>query len=280
MEAFAKSLDVDLTAKLREIEPHKVNSVIYNEKAIKLHIHALQDLKAFFVKQRRSSKQDEIKFFKQIKPLFASRLIYCNEIYKIESNLPCGSFKIVRKYYNVELEKLTNYFTNNASFYQYYKTASEHLDKQYFIRGKHNIKLSLDSFYLQADSRFSTSHDYKVAKIIANENIKGYLQDKIDQLHTKEISTTNIPGPQLSWTASKVALTELIYALHSQGVFNEGKADLKEIANVVEAAFNIQLGHYNRTFLEIRERKTERTKFLNELKENLAQRMDKADERA
>ncbi|SEM92029.1 RteC protein, partial [Chryseobacterium taichungense] len=30
----------------------------------------------------------------------------------------------------------------------------------------------LDTFYFEADHRFSTSHDYKVAKIIANDLIQ------------------------------------------------------------------------------------------------------------
>ena len=155
MEEFAKSLEVELAAKLQDIHADKNNPITYNEKAINVHINALKNLKTFFVKQRRRSKQEEIKFFKQIKPLFASRLIYCNEVYNIESNLPLGTAKTLRKYYNTELLKLTHYFAENASFYQYYKTASEHLDKQYFIRGRYNVKLTLDSFYLQADSCFS-----------------------------------------------------------------------------------------------------------------------------
>ena len=56
-----------------------------------------------------------------------------------------------------------------------------YLDYKYFVRGKHDIKLSLDTFYFEADHNFSTSHDYKVAKIIANDLIQVYLED---QLHS------------------------------------------------------------------------------------------------
>jgi hypothetical protein len=80
------------------------------------------------------------------------------------------------------------------------------------------------------------------------------------------------------WTGSKVALIELLYALHTEGVFNHGNADLKEVANIFEAAFNVDLGQYHRTFLEIRARKSERAKFLSSLKEKLLVRMEEADE--
>lgn len=80
------------------------------------------------------------------------------------------------------------------------------------------------------------------------------------------------------WTGSKVALVELIYALHTEGVFNNGASELKEVTTFFEAAFGVDLGQFNRTFLEIRTRKSERTKFLNVLKEKLILRMDDADE--
>ena len=80
------------------------------------------------------------------------------------------------------------------------------------------------------------------------------------------------------WTGSKVSLTELLYALHSEGVFNNGAVDLKNIAEYFEDIFDIDLGQYRRTFLEIRVRKSERTKFINSLKENLTKRMDNSDD--
>ena len=71
---------------------------------------------------------------------------------------------------------------------------------------------------------------------------------------------------------------ELIYALHADGVFNNGTSELKEVATFFESAFDVDLGQFNRTFLEIRSRQSERTKFLNTLKEKLILRMDDADE--
>jgi hypothetical protein len=73
-------------------------------------------------------------------------------------------------------------------------------------------------------------------------------------------------------------LIELIYALHTEGVFNNGTSGLKEVTTFFESAFNIDLGQFNRVFLEIRNRKCDRTKFLNTLKNKLIIRMDDADE--
>lgn len=81
-----------------------------------------------------------------------------------------------------------------------------------------------------------------------------------------------------NWTGSKVALIELLYALHTEGVFNNGASDLKDIAEYFENIFNIDLGQYHRAFLEIRMRKSDQTKFLNSLKEKLVKRMENTDD--
>ncbi|SEM72567.1 RteC protein, partial [Chryseobacterium taichungense] len=101
----------------------------------------------------------------------------------------------------------------------------------------------LDTFYFEADHRFSTSHDYKVAKIIANDLIQVYLEDRLNNINVKRGSDNS-----LKWTASKTALTELIYALYSHGVFNNGNTDIKLIAKAFEDAFNIELGDFYHTF--------------------------------
>jgi|GEM_PF-1412343 len=41
------------------------------------------------------------------------------------------------------------------------------------------IKLSLNTYYFEADYTFSTSHDYKVAKILANDLIQVYLENQL-----------------------------------------------------------------------------------------------------
>ena len=81
--------------------------------------------------------------------------------------------------------KTSGYFDNNLDFYKYYRTGSNFLDHKYFVRGKYDIRLTLDTFYFETDPLFSTSHDYKVAKIIANDLLQVYLEDTISSLERK-----------------------------------------------------------------------------------------------
>ena len=174
---------------------------------------------------------------------------------------------------NDELEKLKRYFDNNLEFYKYYRTNNTFIDDKLFVRGKYDIKLSLDTYYFEADHNFSTSHDYKAAKIIANDLIQVYLED---QLHSPIHKSKSIELPNLNWRGSKTALTELIYALHAQGVFDN--TDIKVIAKTFESIFNVDLGDFYHTFMELKARKINRTKFLDSLRDALIKRMDELEE--
>jgi hypothetical protein len=193
---------------------------------------------------------------------------------------PNGGNKILKKYYNNELLKLKAFFDNELEFYQYYRSGSTYLDYKYFLRGEFDIKLALDSYYFESDMSFATSHDFKVATILANDLIELYLENQLLMLENNENSekSQRKPNVKLTWTGSKVALIELIYALHTEGVFNNGAADLKDIAEYFEHTFEIDLGQYRRVFLEIRARKNDRTKFLTTLNDSLQKRMENSDD--
>ncbi|MCZ8330650.1 MAG: RteC domain-containing protein [Flavobacterium sp.] len=250
------------------------------ENAIDITLKSLQKLKFLFEKEKIKSHEQEIDFFKNVKPKFTSKLIYYNAVFKIETKKPHGGERILKKYLYNELDKLKRYFDSNLDFYRYYRTGSSYLDHKYFVRGKFDVKLALDSFYFEADHTFSTSHDFKVAKILAHDLIQVYLEDKLLIMENKDPKEKSQVQPKVKqiWTGSKVALIELLYALHTEGVFNNGASDLKDIAEYLEAVFDIDLGQYHRAFLEIRMRKSDQTKFLNTLKEKLVKRMENTDD--
>jgi len=248
-----------------------------SETSIDIILKALAQLKILVLKAK-FTQGEEIIFFKEIKPLLLSKLVYHNKVYKIEMKKPQGGDKVLRKYYNLELDKLKRYFDNELDFYRYYRSNSTYLDHKYFVRDKHDIKLSLDTFYFEADHRFTTTHDYKVAKIIANDLVQVYLENEINYIDRKEPKPKNseFPKTKLNWAASKTDLTELIYSLQTSNIFGSN-TDIKEIASYFENVFNIDLGDYYRIYMELRIRKTGRTKFVDSLKEKLIKRMDEED---
>lgn len=269
----------DLNDQLSFIDLEIDNQTLRCEKALEVILKTIQTLKDLLARTRFKSEDEEIRFFKETKPQFTSKLIYYNTIFKIEMKKPNGGSRIVKKYYNNELVKLKAFFDNELEFYRYYRSRSTYLDHKYFLRSGFDIKMSLDSYYFESDISFSTSHDFKVAKILANDLIQLYLENQLVMIENKDgvEKSQRKPNMKLTWTSSKVALIELMYALHSEGVFNNGSVDLKDIAAYFEHIFDINLGQYRRAFLEIRVRKSDRAKFINSLKETLLKRMDDTD---
>ncbi|MFD2907948.1 RteC domain-containing protein [Flavobacterium ardleyense] len=280
MKDFSTNLISNLEAQLSTIQWQNENTIKNAEQAVKLTINSLEELKTFFKKNEFKNKQEEIEFFKNVKPKLTSKLIYYNEIYNIEISKPAISKKAELKHYDRELAKLKTYFTDNLEFFKYYRSGNTALDKKYFLRRKHDIKLSLDSSYFQSDLNFTTSHDYKVAKIIANNELQKFIENKRannqQPAHGHQVHA--VDPTSLKWTGSKVALVELMYALHTEGVINNGNISLNETAKQLEILFNIEIGQFNRVFSEIKNRKSiHKTSFLNSLKENLIKRIDEAD---
>lgn len=277
-----KKMYHELEEQLKFVHLEIEDSIKNAEVSIEIILNALDKLKSQVIKYKFKNEQEEIHFFKEEKPLFLSKLIYFNTIYKIEIRKPHGSDTSKRKYIAQELDKLKQFFDGNLDFYRYYRTGSTYLDHKYFLKNKYDIKLSLDTFYFQSDQRFTTSHDYKVAKILANDLLQVYLEGQLTFIDKKENNPKDqqhLPKTKLSWTESKTSLIELIYGLYAQKVFDNGKADIKAIADYFETVFNIELGDYYHTYLELRMRKTGRTKFLNTLVETLNKKMEEQDEK-
>lgn len=225
-------------------------------------------------------KKKKYFFFKNQKPELLSRLLYFHKIYRIEAQCPTGSNEVIKLYINKELDNLTYFFNRNLDFYQYYRSHSTIYDEHYFLRGNTDIRLYTDSAQLDKDPNFSTGYDYKVAKILANEMLRIYLNKKLQKLENEsyiekqyQSISTKIP---IRFTGKKAALIELGYALVSSGDINHGNIEIKEFMNYLSAMFNIDLGGYYDAYIAMKERK-DRTSYLNKLIENLTKRMDEDD---
>ena len=224
---------------------------------------------------------EEIHFFKVTKPQLFSKLIYYQKVCRIEAARPAGSNTAIRNYLTKELDRIQYYFERNIDFYKYYRNGYTHFDNYYFLRGKPDIQLTLDSFYFERDPKFSTCYDFTVAKVIANDMLTVYINNelvKLDKQPEEEQMTVFFPKVKETWTGSKTDLVELLYALYELGCFNFGKISLVRLTGYLENVFNISLGDVYHTFLAIR-RRGNRTQFLDELKAKLIAKMNKDDQK-
>jgi hypothetical protein len=145
----------DLDMSLESLEVEEVDILERAEKGVEIAKLALKELRSLVIDFQFKSKAQEICFFKNIKPQIYSKLIYYIRLFNVESKRPRGSEKSQIKYFNNHIDKLQNYFNENIEFYHYYRRRATFLDKQYFLRGKANIRLHPDTFYFFTDEEFS-----------------------------------------------------------------------------------------------------------------------------
>lgn len=236
---------------------------------------AIRQLKIILRQYQFADWNEEIYFFKNTKPQFVAIYIYYSKILSIEAAKPFSDPAALRSFYENERNNLLYFYSEQKDFINYYRRKSTFLDKKYFVRFKFDFKLKLSPELYSYDEEFSTSHDHLVSQIIANDLIDQYLTNKINSNDDIVSSLGNIRT--LEWTTSKVALTELLYALHQSNCFNGGHADLAEVFRWAESSLSINLGNYHKTLAEIRLRKTDRSKFMNLLQQNLNQYLDDLD---
>ncbi|MEO7044123.1 MAG: RteC domain-containing protein, partial [Ferruginibacter sp.] len=187
----------------------------------------------------------------------------------------------IKNYYANELKKINDYINNNHEFVTYYRSQATSFDEIYFLRKEPESWLLMNFENYETDLKFTTIHDHIISKIIAFELLSEFINSKIVKLeiqHDISGGQKGLTESNLNWTASKVSLVELLYALQSAVSCNNGNIDLKQLATHLENLFNIDLGNYYRVFQEMRIRKINRTTFLDQLKDKLTQRMDDSDE--
>lgn len=281
MEKFTNLHLDEIEKQIKKIERDEKNEITKSAQILTFLESKLGELKKIIVKYDFKTEEEEILFFKEIKPKIVSKMIYYMSVYKIEINRPKGSCSTIETYFLTELDQLKHFFDSNIEMYHYYRTDSTHFDKIYFLRNRDSdIPMNNTCFYFECDVRFSTGYDYKIAKIMANDYLELYIKLQLFKLKEDveaEQKVYRTLKTRETWTASKTDLAELIYALDTAKCINHGNINLKALTSFLEGIFNINIGDIYRIYLEIRERKGSRTQFLDSLKDKLTERMDKAD---
>ncbi|WP_228412836.1 RteC domain-containing protein [Chryseobacterium sp. G0162] len=86
--------------------------------------------------------------------------------------------------------------------------------------------------------QISTFYDYKVARIISYDLLQAYLSSKFTKPAYQENEVLDInEDAEFSWTDSKNALIELIYALHISRSVSNGKAGITRTRQILSLRY-------------------------------------------
>lgn len=266
----------ELTEQLVNIQNEETNVIKGANRSIQACKKILSRLEDFVTAYKFKDQQEEIFFFKEIKPKICGQLIYFHKVYMIEISRPIGD---QTTYLQKEADRLQEFYINHKFFYQYFRSGQTYLDDKLFLRQPHGF--SLHTYETGYESLMGIKSDHLLSTIYANDMLQDYLGKALVSLNGHPVTEANKHTPEspLNWTESKTALIELIYALQAANVFNNGKADLKQIIDFFQSSFNIDLGNTSRTFQEILCRKTGYTNFIDKIRDKLLHRIEKVEEK-
>ena len=282
MEDYFNQIQREMNLRISQVplQSHKTDLYINIIVIIESYI---EKLKSFLQTNSFDSIQDEINYFKYMKPQIVSKLIFYKRLLFIEMERPHGSIDLKIEHLENELKHLTVFCRENTAFVHYIRSGKTDMDERYFIREQAKFFQMHDSFSCEIDYSIGTGHDYRLSVLTANESLENHIQEQLDALKNpstisskseSSTSDTTCGSVNMTWTGSQIDLVELLYGLVLQKVINNGNVKLNELTPFFEKAFNIKLNSATRTFSDIKKRKTEKFKFIEAMQISLGKYSD------
>ncbi|OAQ41978.1 hypothetical protein A5893_02335 [Pedobacter psychrophilus] len=178
-ENLSKNLNIELANIEKQISsPRKKLST-----SLKIIKKCLRQLKIDVLAEGFKNEEEEIYFFKKVKPYFYAKWIYVFEIHLLEMNQPKGTSEMLKNYFEGELQLINRYFKQNAYFYHYFKSGAQELDNYCFLRNADMEAIAIPEMP-ESEQEFATACDPLFAKFIAYEDLQNHL---LYLLNPKEI---------------------------------------------------------------------------------------------
>jgi hypothetical protein len=135
---------------------------------------SLGELQRHVVSHTFENQEDEIYFFKFIKPKFYSSWIFAFEVHQLQLRKPIGTKEMVTAYLEDELKLLQRYFSKNEFYYHYYKSGDTGLDTLCFVRNSGITMITVPEIS-ELEQSFSTACDLLFSKFMAYEKLQVYI---------------------------------------------------------------------------------------------------------
>lgn len=276
MEKYTTYLLANMHVELQKVVLEAENNLQLAERSFRIVESHIEKLKEFILSYQFKDKEEEIHFFKDIKPRFKKEQMYFSELFSIEEEKPQGSKKKQKQYYEQCLTAIEVYFDRNQKLYSYYRSNRKDRDEIYFLRQASWRTEQLIPIH-DLDRNFATPYSNTLSVLQAYEMLRGYLTHAMEFESREPLIAGEKKKRNVTWTDSKAALIELVYALHSRGSVNFGNITVKQLVGDLEDFFNISLGNVYTSLLAMGIRKKGRTPYLDSLKQSLENRLDDRD---
>tara|TARA_R110002049_G_scaffold2485_2_gene18201 strand:- start:4082 stop:4918 length:837 start_codon:yes stop_codon:yes gene_type:complete len=270
----------ELIKQLEDIKYSSAGIIEHSNKSIIICRNLLSEFKKIIVANEFESIQDEIDFFKRIKQVPFSQLIYYSEVRSFEIQFPKVDRTAQLKFIKKKINKLNRFFLYNIDFGQYVNSGAIHFDKAYYTRDHlDTYHITTSKFYFQ-DPDFCTPRDMLLGKFKAYSSLINYMDQKKHFIKNRvNGSVVNIKSTEkIPWPFTNTDWVELLYALNAGGMAKQKGLSIVKLSKNLQEVFDFTPKEIYKTYQEIKNRKNSRTLFLDQLTKSLLSEMDKSEE--
>ncbi len=132
---FVEKLQKEIRQKIQQIEAEDKNILKKSLDASHVLGNAFDRLKEFIITYQFQDDDEEILFFKEVKPKIFCHLIYYRKVYNTEMHRPVASVEAQKEYLKKKLDVIQDFNDKILDFYRYYRSGATYLDAAYFVRG-------------------------------------------------------------------------------------------------------------------------------------------------
>lgn len=258
---FVNNLYLKLKHELQEFHNSSYLSEDDLKNCIALCDAYISQLRSYISCNGFDSIDEEIYFFKELKPRFMHRHYYYVYVMRTEMNMPLQDPAEIIPYLENRKKEIHAFHKSNLHFSNYLRLNRTELDQVYFSR-KSKFQWECDLHYQNRDPLFYSPKDDVLAQLKANKAILLFLDNKI-----KFMQGAFLPfESSLKWTGSKVSLVELSYGIWCT---KSCEADILTISKALGTLFNVDTEDCHRIFTDIKSRKIDKTKFIRQMDKSL-----------
>jgi hypothetical protein len=136
------------------------------------------ELRAAVAEYNFQTEEEEILFFKTVKPLFTTELEYYSLLYHTLLFCPFDPVR-QKQFWERECRRLRDFMEQHPEFVIYHKSGVTDKDRCYYLRANdsHELDDELEAYDKEPSSR--TSHDHLISRLWALERYNEYAQHKL-----------------------------------------------------------------------------------------------------
>lgn len=242
---------------------------VYSKKA-ELYSLAIKNLNNHIINYDFRSLENEIHFFKAIKPKILAEQHYCYSKAKLLQQCNYQSKDSRDQLLIDTLADIDSFFKVNQKYVTYVELNQGHKDNRYYVRLSTRKSFNLDYNLVDKDVRFTSEKGHLLGKIHSKRKLSRYLQRILHLEPLHDMSKGLQVMGTLNYSGTTTELVELIYAIKEAGLVKDNVA---RICEVIGEAMGVKNLKPYKVWQKIKERKMGHTRLLTKLEKSLSKRI-------